>query len=440
MDNWRQKLDGLRARVAEVAAECDLKYAGSQERRPAPSPLTGSIGTDVLSGEEVETAFGRHFEMEKLYAGHRQHGSADIGALSDLPHDLLGTLSGGTIPAVRPQEWAFLDIETTGLAGGSGVCAFLVGVGRITGEGFRVRQFLMRDYGEEASLLDALARHLEPFRVMITYNGRAFDQPLLEARYRWNRARAPFARMEHLDLLHGARRLWKLRFESCRLVDLENQVLGVEREGDIPGALIPYVYFEYQRTGQALRILPVLEHNSIDILTLACLTGIVPAAFQDPNSSETLRHGGEMTGLARWLRAAGDLEGARTLLRRAVGLKADNQSRVSLRDELLFHVLWDLAQLERKLEARDRALEIWMDLACGSNPFQVRAIEELAKHYEHRAKDRQKALEWTRAARALDDSPELIRREARLSKSLLAASKPLRKAPKNARRRSLTAH
>jgi uncharacterized protein len=404
MGSWQQRLEGLRARVAQVAAECDRKH-------PSPRLAGSQTAEEALSGEEVETAFGRHFETEKLYPAHRRHGSADIGALSDLPADLLGTLSGGTIPAAGPEEWAFLDTETTGLAGGSGTCAFLVGVGRITREGFRVRQFFMRDHGEEASLLDALSRHLEPFRVMITYNGRAFDQPLLEARYRWRRARPPFARIEHLDLLYGARRLWKLRFESCRLVDLESQVLGVEREGDIPGALIPYLYFEYLRTGRAARLLPVFEHNAIDILTLACLTGIVPQAFHDPARGK-LRHASEMTGLARWLHAAGDLAGARALMRRAINTKTE----AHLPDRLLFRALWDLAQLERKLDARDAALEIWEDLASGSNPFRVRAIEELAKHYEHCAKDRPKALEWTRAARALEDSPALARREARLSR------------------------
>jgi uncharacterized protein len=420
MAAWQQRLDDLRARVAEVAAECDRKHAAfrSPESRPA------GLADSQLAGEEVETAFGRHVETEKLYAAHRRHGSADIGALSELAPDLLGTLSGGTIPAAAPEEWAFLDTETTGLAGGSaasgsGTCAFLVGVGRITREGFRVRQFFMRHHGEEASLLDAVARHLRPFRVMITYNGRAFDQPLLEARYRWNRAAAPFAGMHHLDLLHGARRLWKLRFESCRLVDLESQVLGVEREGDIPGALIPYVYFEYVRTRQAARLLPVLEHNAIDILSLACLTGIVPEAFLDPASAR-LSHGSEMAGVAGWLRAAGDLEGARTLLRRAIGAQ--------LREELRFRAMWDLGQLERKLDARDAALEIWEELACGSNAFQVRAIEELAKHFEHRAKDRAEALKWTRAARELEDSPDLERREARLSRKAPAkksASKPV---------------
>jgi uncharacterized protein YprB with RNaseH-like and TPR domain len=423
MADWQRQLDILRARVAEVAAQCDRKHASP--RRPA-----GQI-EEALSGEEVETAFGRHFETETLYPAHRHHGSADIGALSDLPADLLGTLSGGTIAAANPREWAFLDTETTGLAGGSASsgsssCAFLVGVGRITPDGFRVRQFFMRDHGEEASLLDAVARHLETFRVMITYNGRAFDQPLLEARYQWRRACPPFARMGHLDLLHGARRLWKLRFESCRLVDLESQVLGVERECDIPGALIPYVYFEYLRTGQAARLLPVFAHNAIDILTLACLTGIVPEAFRDA-ANRKIRHGSEMTGLARWLHAAGDMEGARALLRRAVGSPGDTQ----MPEELLFRALWDLGQLERKLDAPDAALEIWEDLACTSSPFQIRAIEELAKHFEHRAKDRAEALKWTRAAREIVDSPELARREARLSRKTRSV-----KIPKSPRRLS----
>ena len=277
-----------------------------------------------------------------------------------------------------------------------------------------MRQFFMRDYGEEASqFLDALSRYLEPFRVLITYNGRTFDQPLLETRYRMHRARPPFARMEHLDLLYGARRLWKMRFESCRLVDLESQVLGFRKRWAIfPSALITYVYFEYLRTREVSRLMPVFVHNAIDILTLACLTGIVPHAFKDP-ANVPLRHGSEMAGLSRWLRAAGDLDGSRTLLRRAIA--------AGLADDLVFRCMWDLAQLERKLEAEPAAIELWEDLATARNPFRVRAIEELAKHHEHRAKDRVRALEWTRTARAIEDSEDLVRREARLVRRLSTA-------------------
>ena len=406
MSDLQQQIAELRAQLSARVEQINAKYD-----RPRPAPPHDATEAPLryveewLTGSEVETAFGRHFETEKLYESHRRHGSADIGALNDLPCDLLASLSSDPMPEAPPSEWAFLDTETTGLAGGTGTCAFLIGVGRITPEGFRVRQFFLRDQSEEASALDALSRHLQPFRVLITYNGRAYDQPLLETRYRLNRARPPFSRLEHLDLLYGARRLWKLRFESCRLVDLENQVLGVERQGDLPGALIPYVYFDYLRTRQAARLLPVFQHNATDILSLACLTGIVPYAFQDPANAAP-RHGAEMASLARWLRQAGELEKARELFRGSID--------AGLPDDLMFRTIWDLAALERKLGAEDAAVALWSDLAAVKNAYRVKALEELAKHQEHRVKNREQALAYTRQARELHDSPELARREARL--------------------------
>ena len=207
-----------------------------------------------------------------------------MGALSEMPYDFFDVLSEGAVPSMHPERLAFLDTETTGLAGGTGTYAFLIGIGRVEPDGFHVRQFFMREYAEERSLLAALNKHLEGFDVLVTYNGRAYDQPLLETRYRITRHKPPFARMTHLDLLYGARRLWKLRLESCRLMQLERQILGVEREGDLPGDLIPYVYFEYLRSREARRLVPIFHHNAIDILTLACLTAIVPAAFRNTDA------------------------------------------------------------------------------------------------------------------------------------------------------------
>lgn len=404
MNDLREQLAALRERVARVNQRFAEKHsAGQPVLEDAPDPHEHEV-----SGQVVETGHGAHFERETVYAAHRRHGNADIGALAELPENLLEVISEGAAPAAPPSEWAFLDTETTGLAGGTGTCAFLVGVGRITPEGFRVRQFFMRDYAEEASVLAALAEFLAPFQVLITYNGRTFDQPLLETRYRLNRARPPFARLaHHVDLLYGARRLWKLRYESCRLVDLETQVLGYERQGDVPGALIPQLYFDYLRTRRAHRLEPVFEHNALDILTLACLTGIVPRAFHKGSAPE---HGVEMLGVARWLEQSGDLGEARELLGRAVD--------AGLPDELLFRALWDMAALDRKLAAEERALAGWRDLAQSRNPYRVRALEELAKHAEHRAKDPAQALEWTRAALEVSATPELLRREQRLLRRL----------------------
>lgn len=409
MGDLQEQLALLRRRIARI----DRKYAAgpppsspASERRPERYFVE-----QWLDGREVETPYGKHFETEKLFDRSRRHGSMDVLSLEEMPPDLLAAISAGEIPASPPTRWAFLDTETTGLAGGSGTYAFLIGVGRITPEGFRIRQFFMREHAEEPSLLDALAEHLAGFDVLVTYNGKSYDQPLLETRYRMVRRRPPFDRLAHLDLLFGARRLWKLRFESCRLVDLESQVLGVEREGDLPGEMIPYVYFEYLRTREAFRLKPIFHHNAMDILTLACLTFIVPCAFRSPHQTP-LRHGAELVGLARWLCAAGRLEEALELFRRAV--------QSGLRDELLFRTLWDMALLEKKLARRQAAVAILSDLSASPNPYQVPALVELAKIYEHRERDYARALELTRAAIAIESTAELRRREARLQRRCAA--------------------
>ena len=255
MGDLEQQLAELRARVARAAADCDRRFAYTPDEPQNVSHW--------LPGDEVETAFGRHLETGHAVCSAslpRQRGYRRVErsaarssrrALRRIDSPMRRRRSGRSwtprprdwraARAPAPSWWAWAASPRKASACASSSCAITA---------------------RRPASWTLLARHLEPFRVLITYNGRTFDQPLLETRYRMHRARPPFARMEHLDLLYGARRLWKLRFESCRLVDLENQVLGVEREGDIPGALIPYVYFEYLRTRQAARLLPVFEHNA----------------------------------------------------------------------------------------------------------------------------------------------------------------------------------
>jgi uncharacterized protein YprB with RNaseH-like and TPR domain len=403
----QEQLAALRQRIARI----NHKYAAPLAPRPAlPPPVSPRLFIEeYLTGEVFENEHGKHFQTEKLYEHHRRYGSIDVGSLIDLPHDLLGAISNGDVTSSRPEEWAFLDTETTGLAGGSGTYAFLIGIGHITPEGFRVRQFFMRDYGEETSQLAAVAKFLEAFKVLVTYNGKSFDQPLLETRYRMTRQRPPFARLQHLDLLHGVRRLWKLRFDSCRLVELENQVLGIERQGDLPGEMIPYVYFEYLRTHEAHRVVPILHHNVMDIATLAFLTSIVPWAFHgDAASGTKFQHGAELLGLGRWLRKAGEWEQAATLFRRSIDR--------GLKDALLWPAMWDLAQAEKKLGREAATIAVFSDLAASPNPYRVSAYEELAKYFEHRERNHSMALEMTRSAMKYGHTPTLKKREERLAK------------------------
>lgn len=396
----------------------DSSYPTPEELEPYTSR---SLIEEWSEGQVVENHLGAHFQTEKLYPAHKRHGSADIGALSELPADLLAAMSDGEIDAAHPERWAFLDTETTGLAGGSGTYAFLIGVGRITPEGFRVRQFFMREYAEEPSQLHALTEHLEQFDTLVTYNGKTFDQPLLETRYRMNRLKAPFGRLPHVDLLHGARRLWKLRYENCRLIHLERQVLGFERQGDLPGELIPYVYFDYLRSREAFRLVPILHHNAIDILTLGCLTAIVPSAFCATGVESLrrlgLRRGEELLGIARWLRAEEEYERASDLFRGAID--------AGLPDPLLFRSLWDLALLERKLARPHAAISLWSELATCKNAHQVDALEELAKYYERQERNYAMALEFAQQALQLSDAESLQKRATRLQRKL-AGKKTLR--------------
>lgn len=410
-----EQLRRLRKRIARI----DAKYAREQHRpvpaafaRPKPAwPLCGI--EEWSEGSVVANEFGEHFQMERLFPGHKQHGSADLGALIEMPDTLLDALTEREI-GTPPTRWAFLDTETTGLLGDSGTFAFLMGVGRITSDGFRVRQFFVREYAEECSALAALEAHLAEFDVLVTYNGKSYDQPLLETRFRIRRREHPFSRLSHVDLLHGARRLWKLRLENCRLIQLEQEILGFCREGDLPGELIPYVYFEYLRSHEARRLVPIFHHNAMDIVTLACLTAIVPAAFQGADSKSLaslgIRRGEELVSIARWLLAAGQHEQALELFGRAV--------KGRLPDNLSFRTLWDMAVLEKKLLGPDAALEKFKELATCHNEYRLNALEELAKYHEHTTRDLVSALRYTTEALGLGDSSSLNRRRERLQKRL----------------------
>jgi hypothetical protein len=409
MKDLQQQLAELRKRMERAAARAD-RMTAAQPKKSSFVPVE-----DWVNGQVVETPWGRHFECERTWDNKHRHGSADIGALLEMPADFLGEISAGGVPASEPAKWAFLDTETTGVAGGSGTCAFLVGVGRVTREGFRLKQYFMRDFDEEASMLGALASDLEDAETLVTYNGKAFDVPLLETRYRLKRARPPFAWMSHLDLLFGARRLWRLRLESCRLMELETQILGFERDGDVPGEMIPHLYFEYLRLRSPARLAPVFEHNALDIVSLACLTSIVPRAFQSPRDG--VRHGSEMVSMARWMRQNERVEEALEMFRRAV--------KENLGDRLLFRSLWDMALLERKQGRRDSAVALWSELAGCRNPHQAAALVELAKHYEHHEKNFAMALDFVNAALAAGETDELAKRRDRLQR--------LAKAPRTAR-------
>ena len=206
----------------------------------------------------------------------------------------LGGIERTTIAQVRRVEptfsgygWdvrrlLFLDTETTGLSGGAGTLAFLIGVGYIEGDELVIRQLLMRDYPEEPILLSHVAEMMPRFDAYVTFNGKSFDLPLVHSRMTMHRMREAYRELPHLDLLHPARRIWKLRLGRCSLSSLEADVLGQGRQDDLPGAEVPQRYFEYLKTRDFELLEDVLHHNMLDIRSLAVLLARLCQAMDVP--------------------------------------------------------------------------------------------------------------------------------------------------------------
>lgn len=177
-----------------------------------------------------------------------------------------------TLPS---RDMLFFDTETTGLAGGTGTRAFMIGAADWVDEGLRVRQLYLTTMAGEASMLDAFAQWLRPSTTLVSYNGKCYDAPLLATRYRLARRANPLASLVHVDLLFPSRRRWRGVWENCRLATVEREVLRVVREDDLPGAEAPAAWLEYLRGGSAGKLRRVAAHNHQDVVSLSRLVGVL---------------------------------------------------------------------------------------------------------------------------------------------------------------------
>ncbi|MBP3636007.1 MAG: ribonuclease H-like domain-containing protein [Clostridia bacterium] len=285
----------------------------------------------------------------------------------------------------------FLDTETTGFMG-AGTVAFLIGIGWLDEDGFTVRQYLMRDYPEEKFQLERLKEDLGRFDVICTFNGRSFDVPLLRDRFLMNRMHADCLDKPHIDLLHIARRVWKLRLKKCNLGHLEEAVLGIAREGDIPGAEVPQRYFSYLKTGQFDLLRDVITHNAQDIASLCVLLGRMAHMYEHPEDNLPSE---DVYSMGVALERMKHPEEARKCYRLALNGCMRTQGQLKL------------AVNYRRTGDRAQAKEIWQAMVIrhegGVTPY-----IELAKHYEHVEKDIPSALEMTRRALMLLAEPTLF--------------------------------
>lgn len=309
------RLGGVSAPVSAPSSASELRTRLDRLLGPGrvvtaaelPPPQARAPIDRFVPGYRVETPLGSTFAAEWTAPPAYRHGRFPAAELQDLPWPGGHALFPETLATVgAPEEIAFLDTETTGLAGGAGTVPFLVGVGRWSpaAAGFRVVQLFLEDFDREAALLEALAAELSGVRCVVTYNGRGFDLPLLENRHVLTRRPWPLEGASHLDLLPPSRTLWRHGHPDCRLSTLEASVLGYRRVGDVPGAEIPAVYADYLRRGAGARLAAVFRHNRDDLLSLA---GLLWGAAQ-PGPREALGVGLLHARKGRMQEAVGFLE------------------------------------------------------------------------------------------------------------------------------------
>jgi uncharacterized protein YprB with RNaseH-like and TPR domain len=394
-----------------------LRPSGAELLRAphAEDSLSHLLGAGIATNR-----YGQHVLVRNWFSSPEQSDISEV-SLELLSRGRDEALSRRTRAALAdPSKWLFLDTETTGLAGGTGTYAFLIGLAWWDAGALQVEQFFMRDFGEEHAILHEVAARLAERPVLVTFNGKSFDWPLLENRFTMTRS-IPVPRLAaHLDLLHPARALWKLRLGSVRLVELERHVLdartlGWRREEDVLASLIPQHYFDYLRGGPAEPLAAVVRHNQMDLRGLAALVGKIDALLNSESgaAAESL----DLFGLSRYLQRRGDSHRAHSACTQAIDLGLPKEYDRQARREL--------ALLAKRRGEHEQAAKLWHELAVDETAG-IYACVQLAIHYERRGKRLETALEFARLAlakirRARTNSPDraTIARNLRLEQTIL---------------------
>lgn len=366
---------------------------------PPPHPSTTHPVEEVVAGRFINTGNGMTYLIEEDFPLNYIHGQVGL-QLSTLPKTIAEWAGDISIAEQAPESIVFLDTETSGLAGGTGTFAFLVGVGRYTPEGFHLAQFFMRDPLEESALLIALEEYLAACQVIVSFNGKAFDVPLLDTRYTLQGWKSPFRELAHVDLLHLSRRLWRDRLPSRTLSNLEVQILGASRtDEEIPGWMIPQMYFDYLRDGDSRPLKRVFYHNAMDVVSLAALLNHTSALLEDP-FTQPLSEYIDLAAVGRLLEDLGHTQ-------RAVEIY-ETCLKVELPEDIANDTLYRLSLLYKHDNNYPAAIPLWEQAAARRKIF---AYEELAKYYEHHAIDLEMAIKWTEEALDFLDSAVLAKTE-----------------------------
>jgi uncharacterized protein YprB with RNaseH-like and TPR domain len=339
----------------------------------------------LVKGEVISTPHGEAFQAKEYFPSHFRYGEMTLANILDIPTYPAHLLAKDErFKELDLRKTLFLDTETTGLTGGTGIIAFMVGLGFFQGDEFHVCQLFMRDYSEERASLSILKDFLESFQFLITFNGRLYDIPLLETRFILSRMTSKIREMPNFDLLFPSRRIWKGAYENCRLVTLESQLLGQERTDDVPSEWIPYLYFDYIKTGDARKIFRVFYHNQMDILSMVALVGRIHLVYHDHQAIQP-RKGIEHFSLGRLFWDHGDLKKAIPCFETALK-RCD--------EDLVWEVMTWLSRAFKKTGQGEKALSLWEEMVTWPHQKDAFPYIELAKYHEHRLEDVEGAIAY----------------------------------------------
>lgn len=377
--------------------------ATGQPAAPVRSASSSARGADearrVLGGEWRGADSARSLVVSRRFDADAQYGRVRVGDLAERLAQAQHAAALLTAGAPR-TPFVFFDLETTGLSGGAGTHAFLVGCARFEPDGaFLIEQHLMTDYAAERGMLACVAGDLAGAGALVTFNGKSFDAPVIETRYLFHRLQSPCAALPHVDVLHPARRFWGGRTEAgCSLTALEQPLLGARRVGDVPGFEIPARFFQFIRSGDAQPLVDVFEHNRLDLLSLAGLTVrllglVVDGAMATEDPREALALGRLYDRANEWGRAEAAYERAVVLAARpdaarrfSAGVVDFASTPTGMRVEALRSLALGARRRRRYNDAAARWRQVLETPGC---PVAIRreATEALAIHHEHRDRD-----------------------------------------------------
>ena len=340
------------------------------------APKSIKTAPQSLPGEEGEVDGYTYRVVREEHSREHAHGSTQLAGIFDLSSETLSLLCLEALETVPSLErWLFLDTETTGLAGGTGTLPFVLGWVRWNGTSWVTEQYILEKPGKERGMLQMLTQRLEGVDVLVTYNGKSYDWPLIKSRCIMNRLKEPVLKL-HLDLLHVFRRLYGKELDDVKLTTIEKERLGFERVDDLPGSEVPEVYFKYLRTGRPERFAGVVKHNVDDLLAMVAMVSHLHTTLSRPEVS-----------LSMWA----ELAVAKMHLR----LKDDSEALVQLRrgleggevgSEAWYKSLEMAGALLKKRGAFSEAIRLFEEAEKISDHLDEATLESLAKLYEHQAK------------------------------------------------------